>query len=69
MKCSGKNVNYTSEDELPAVLHPRQAAEFLGCNINRMYKLCRSNKFPARKIGQKWIIPKRGFLNWLNSDQ
>ena len=68
MKFSGKNVNYTNEDELPAVLHPRQVAEFLGININSVYELFRSNQLNTKKIGNRWVLAKRELLRWLHSE-
>ena len=70
IKTANKNDQYNSEDQLPAVIHPKQAASFLGVNINSLYNLLKANKIPgAKKVGQKWLIPKKGFLKWLNSDQ
>jgi len=68
MKFAGKNINYTDENQLPAVVHPQQAAEFLGLNINSIYRLYKSNKLNAKKIGNRWVVPKKELLRWLHSE-
>lgn len=39
----------------------------LGIGINQAYDLVKSGVFPVRKIGSKYVIPKAGFNNWLNT--
>jgi hypothetical protein len=52
-------------DSLPMVLKPKDVQKILGWRINDVYKLFRSKKFPSEKIGERYIIPKPRFLNWL----
>ena len=68
MKTANKNDNYKSENELPAVIHPKQAAEYLGININSIYELFKSNQLNAKKIGRRWVVTKKEFLRWLHSE-
>jgi hypothetical protein len=52
-------------NELPEVLTPRDVEKFLGWKKDAVYSLFRSKSFPSEKVGSKYIIPKRRFLNWL----
>jgi len=49
----------------PMILKPKDVQKILGWQINDVYKLFRSKKFPSEKIGGRYIIPKPRFLNWL----
>lgn len=55
----------TPYDDLPIILTPKDVQRFLGWNKNQVYNLFRSKKFPAERIGNKYIIPKQRFLYWL----
>ena len=39
--------------------------KILDIGRNQAYKLANSGKFPTRKIGRKILIPKAGFMKWL----
>lgn len=49
----------------PIILKPKDVRDILGWRINDVYKLFRSKNFPSEKIGERYIIPKPRFLNWL----
>ncbi len=52
-------------DSYPMILKPKHVKEILNWRINDVYKLFRSKKFPSEKIGERYIIPKPRFLQWL----
>lgn len=52
-------------ENLPIVLKPKDVQKVLGWRLNDVYKLFRSKKFPAEKMGQRYIIPRPRFINWL----
>lgn len=59
-------------DSLPMILTPRDVLKAFGwteCQMNQVYRLFRSKKFPSEKIDGKYIIPKPRFLAWLGESK
>jgi hypothetical protein len=59
-------------DKLPMILTPKDVLVALGLpdnQINQVYRLFRSKKFPSERIGGKHIIPKPRFLAWLGESE
>ena len=57
-------------EKLPMILTPKdvqKALELDDTQKDQVYRLFRSKKFPAEKIGGKYIIPKPRFLQWLGA--
>jgi hypothetical protein len=55
-------------NNLPMILTPKDVQLVLGVpdsQINQVYRLFKSKKFPSERIGGKHIIPKPRFLSWL----
>ena len=55
-------------EKLPIILTPKDVQAILGlgdAQLNQVYRLFNSKKFPSEKIGNKHIIPKARFINWL----
>lgn len=44
----------------------RQVATLLGINLGATYELIRLGKIPAKRLGKRWIVPRRLFHVWLN---
>lgn len=44
----------------------RQVAMLLGINLGVTYELIRLGKIPAKRLGKRWIVPRRLFHVWLN---
>lgn len=40
--------------------------DMLDIGLNQAYDLVKSGVFPVRKLGNKYLIAKAGFDNWLN---
>lgn len=57
--------NTQDYSSLPMVMKPKDVQAVLGLRLNDTYKLFRSKKFPAEKVGGRYIIPKPRFLHWL----
>ena len=44
-----------------------QVAEMLSLNLGGTYRMIRSGDIPARKLGGRWVVPRRAFHDWLES--
>jgi len=51
--------------ELPDVLSVKQLGQLLGVHANGVYELVHQQSFPSIQIGRKFVIPKAGFVKWL----
>jgi excisionase family DNA binding protein len=49
-----------------AVYTVEETAEILGMGRTRTYEMVRAGEIPARKLGNRWVIPKARFHDWLN---
>lgn len=50
----------------PAVYTVAEVAELLSLSTGTTYALVRSGEIPARKVGNRWVIPRQRFHDWLN---
>lgn len=66
MKTAQKYKNFTSRDQLPAMLRVKDCAEFLGINVNSMYSVFHSNSLKTLKIGGRYMVSKKEFLRWID---
>lgn len=41
-----------------------QAAEYIGVPRCQVYNLCKSEGFPAKKIGKQWRIHRKSLEEW-----
>ena len=46
-------------DYYDTLITPEEAAELLGCGMNTIYKILKSGKLKAMRIGRIWKIPRR----------
>lgn len=44
-----------------------EVAHMLSLNLGGTYRMIRSGDIPARKLGGRWVIPRRAFHDWLES--
>jgi hypothetical protein len=59
-------------DSLPMLLSPKDVRVALGLpsgQINQVYRLFKSKRFPSERIGCKHVIPKPRFLAWLGEQE
>ncbi|MFE7872752.1 helix-turn-helix domain-containing protein [Micromonospora humida] len=45
----------------------REVARLLSLSLGSTYALVREGEIPARKLGGRWVIPKKRFHAWLDS--
>jgi excisionase family DNA binding protein len=50
-----------------AVYTVSEVAELLDLSLGGTYQLCRNGEIPAIKLGNRWVIPKRRFHDWLDN--
>ena len=47
------------------LITPEEVADMLGCGMNTTYKLLKSGKIKAMRIGRSWRIPKRAVQEYI----
>ncbi|RZU51315.1 excisionase family DNA binding protein [Krasilnikovia cinnamomea] len=45
----------------------KEVAEMLSLNLGGTYRMIRTGDIPARKLGGRWVVPRRAFHDWLDS--
>jgi len=70
-----KESNYKSYDELPLFLNvatvakvflsANTVAQVLGVSISSAYELMHEKDFPALRIGNRIVVPKEAFIQWV----
>ncbi|HET8659374.1 MAG TPA: helix-turn-helix domain-containing protein [Micromonosporaceae bacterium] len=50
-----------------AVYTVKEVAYQLSLSLGSTYALIRSGDIPARKMGGRWVVPRRRFEEWLNN--
>ena len=58
---------YKTYDELPLFLNAYTVANVLGISISSAYELMHEKDFPALKVGNRLIVPKEKFEQWVES--
>lgn len=58
---------YKSYEELPLFLNAEMVAKLLGVSPSSAYELMHEKNFPSMRIGNRLIVPKESFQNWVNS--
>lgn len=52
-------------DYYDTLITPEEAAELLGCGMNTIYKILKSGKLKAMRIGRIWKIPRRAIQEYI----
>ena len=60
-----KESNYKSYDELPLFLNAATVAKVLGIAPSSSYELMHEKDFPALRIGNRVVVPKKAFIRWV----
>lgn len=60
-----KESKYKSYDELPLFLNATTMAKTLGISPASSYELMHEKDFPALKIGNRIVVPKERFIQWV----
>ena len=57
--------NYKSYDELPLFLNAELVAKVLGVSPSSGYELMHEPDFPILKVGNRMVVPKERFIEWV----
>lgn len=60
-----KESKYSSYDDLPLMLNVQMIADVLGISRSKAYELVSSAGFPALKLGNRIIVPREQFVEWV----
>ena len=56
---------YKSYDDLPLFLNAAMVAKVLGIAPSSAYELMHETNFPVLKIGNRLVVPKEKFVEWV----
>ena len=56
---------FTNYDQLPLFLNANTVAQVLGVSISSAYELMHEKGFPALRVGNRIIVPKKKFCQWV----
>lgn len=56
---------YKSYGELPLFLNSKLVAQVLGISPSSGYELFHQQNFPSLKIGNRIVVPKEEFIQWV----
>ena len=59
---------YKSYEELPLFLNAKIVAQVLGIWPSSGYELLHQQDFPALKIGNRIVVPKEKFIQWVEQN-
>ena len=60
-----KTSEYKSYDELPLFLNAETMAKVLGIAPSSAYELMHEADFPVLKVGNRMVVPKEKFVEWV----
>ena len=64
-KYNMKESAYKNYDELPLFLNVATVAKVLGISPSSGYELMHETDFPVLKIGNRMVVPKEKFVEWV----
>ena len=56
---------YKSYDELPLFLNSELVAKVLGVSPSSGYELMHQPDFPVLRVGNRMLVPKEQFIQWV----
>lgn len=56
---------YKSYDELPLFLNAEMVGKLLGISPSSSYELMHEDGFPMLRIGNRMVVPKEKFRQWV----
>lgn len=62
-----KQSKYKSYDDLPLFLNAETVAQVLGIAPSSAYELMHEDGFPVLKIGNRMVVPKEKFVQWVEA--
>ena len=60
-----KESKYRSYDDLPLFLNVELVAQVLGVSSASSYELMHEDGFPTLRIGNRMVVPKEKFIQWV----
>ena len=63
-----KDSVYKSYEELPLFLNAKTVAKVLGVSPSSGYELMHQRDFPTLKIGNRIVVPKERFVQWVEQN-
>jgi excisionase family DNA binding protein len=63
-----KDSVYKSYEELPLFLNAKTVARVLGISPSSSYELMHQRDFPTLKIGNRIVVPKERFVQWVEQN-
>ena len=63
-----KESTYRSYDDLPLFLNAAIVAKVLGMSPSSGYELIHQEGFPALRIGNRIVVPKAQFIQWVEQN-
>ena len=61
-----KKSEYRCYDDLPLFLNSETVAKVLGVSPSSSYELMHEPGFPVLRIGNRMVVPKEQFIQWVN---
>ena len=58
---------FTNYDQLPLFLNANTVGKVLGVSISSAYELMHEDGFPALQIGNRIVVPKEKFRQWVDT--
>ena len=59
---------YKSYDDLPLFLNASMVSQVLGVSPSSGYELMHEPGFPILKIGNRMVVPKEKFIQWVEQN-
>ena len=59
---------HKSYDELPLFLNAETVSKVLGISPSSSYELMHEPNFPVLKIGNRIVVPKEKFIQWVEEN-
>lgn len=59
---------YKSYDELPLFLNAVTISKLLGISLTTGYELMHKKDFPVLKLGNRLVVPKEKFREWVEKN-
>ena len=63
-----KESTYKSFEDLPLMLNVQMSANILGISRTKSYELVSSKGFPSLKLGNRIVVPKDQFIEWIRQN-
>lgn len=60
-----KELTYKTYDELPLFLNAATVSSVLGVSPASAYELMHEKDFPTLRVGNRMVVPKEKFIEWV----